>query len=160
MLRLASAMLCAFVLHAASALVETRAEGRFTVEERGQAMVMDFRPDSIRGWKISQARLYLFIVSGPAPSKLSVSTVTANWTEDNPAQVRNATFGKGSSQEAQCTVKQLPQGWIEVELPPNFLEAMAAEKSFGIAWLTGASRINGRAPVLRQPYILVQGDPR
>lgn len=142
------------VLQGASALVETRAEGRFTVETRGDAMVMDFRPDSIRGWKIAEARLYLFVVSGSVPPKLAVSTVTTEWSEDAPAEAAKGAFGKSSSREAQCVVKQLPQGWIEVQLPTDFVEAMAAGKSFGIAWLSGGARINGRAPVFRQPYIL------
>lgn len=159
MLRLAWWIGCAMVLQGASALVETRAEGRFNVEGRGEAMVMDFRPDSVRGWKIAQARLYLVVVSGDVPPKLAVSTVTVNWTEDNSAEAGGGTFGKGGSRDAECVVKQLPQGWIEVELPPAFVEAMAAGKSYGIAWLTGGARINGRAPVFRQPYILAEGAP-
>ncbi len=158
-LRLATLFGFALTLSAASALIESRAEGRFSVPERGEAMLIDFRPDSIRNWKISQARLYLFLTSGKAPEKLPLSTVTVNWTEENPTEAAKGAFGKLGSTEEHCPVKQLPQGWIEVQLPPTFLEALAAGKSFGLAWLTGPSRINGRSPVFRQPYILAEGAP-
>jgi hypothetical protein len=158
-LRIAIFLSFAWTLSAASALLESRAEGRFPVPARGEAMLIDFRPDSIRNWKISQARLYLFLTAGKAPEKLPLSTVTVNWTEDNPAEAAKGAFGKGASAQAHCPVKQLPQGWIEVQLPPAFLEALAAGKSFGFAWLTGPARINGRSPVFRQPYILAEGAP-
>ncbi|MBL8173267.1 MAG: hypothetical protein JNK48_01270 [Bryobacterales bacterium] len=159
MLRLALLLSFALYLEAASALVESRAEGRFALDGQGETMLIDFRPDSIRGWKIAKARLYLYVVSGPAPAQLPVSTVTVNWSEDKPAGAAKGAFGKGGSSQVSCAVKPLPQGWIEVELPSAFLEAMAAGKSYGLAWRGGATRINGRAPAFRQPYILAEGDP-
>ena len=147
------------MLPASSALVESRAEGRFAEEDRGRAMLVDFRTDSIRNWRITKAKLYVFVVSGEIPAQLPVSTVTRNWTEDAPGSAVAGTFGRGESKESPCPAKPLPQGWLEVEIPPAFLEAMAAGKSYGLAWLPGAARINGRAPAFRQPYILVEGDP-
>ncbi len=64
MLPLVLLMSSVWSLEAASALVESRAEGRFAVEGRGEAMLVDFRTDSIRNWKITKARLYVFVLSG------------------------------------------------------------------------------------------------
>ena len=144
---------------AASALLESRAEGKISVEGRGEAMLMDFRPDSVRGWKISKARLYLYVVSGERLPRIPVSTITVRWTEESPHEAGGGVFGKGGSREANCPAKELPQGWIELELPGTFIEAMSAGRAFGLAWISGAMRINGRAPVFRQPYLLVEGDP-
>ncbi len=156
-LRLATLLLFSIGLQGASALLESRAEGRFTLDGRGEAMLVDFRPDSVRGWKISKARLYLFVISGAVPSKMPVSTVTVNWTEDAPADARKGVFGNSASRHNDCVLKPLQQGWVEVELPGDMIEAMAAGKSFGLAWLTATMRVNGRAPAFRQPYLLVEG---
>lgn len=156
-LRLATLLLFCFCLQGASALLESRAEGRFTLDGRGEVMLIDFRPDSVRGWKISKARLYLFVVSGAVLPKMPVSTVTVNWIEDAPANARKGVFGNGASRHTDCVVKPLQKGWVEVELPAEMIEAMAAGKSFGLAWLTGTMRVNGRAPAFRQPYLLVEG---
>lgn len=156
-LRLATSLLFCIGLQGASALLESRAEGRFTLDGRGEAMLVDFRPDSVRGWKISKARLYLFVVSGAVLPKMPVSTVAVNWTEDAPSNARNGVFGNGASRHTECLVKPLRQGWVEVELPGEMIEAMAAGRSFGLAWLSGTMRVNGRSPAFRQPYLLVEG---
>lgn len=157
MCRLAFGLTLAVGLFAATAMLESRDEGRVAVEGRGEAMVLDFRPDSARGWKITNAKLYLFVSSGPVLKKMPVSTVTVEWSGGDAGGVGKGVFGKGGSVEAECTVRELKQGWVEVDLPAELIEALAAGRSHGFAWLPGNMRVNGRTPVLRQPYILVEG---
>jgi len=144
--------------YAASALVETRAEAKLTLPQRGEILLFDFRPDSIQNWKVTSASLLLLLLSGEAPKTLNMSAIAAPWEEAKPHSVAAHLFTKGQTHE--CAVEALEQGWIRVKLPPSLMEAMANGKSYGLAIEQGPRKFNGRAPVLRQPYILVDGEPR
>jgi hypothetical protein len=144
---------------AQTALVESRAEGRFVLPGRGEIRMFDFRPDSIRGWKVRKASLYINLVSGPAPRRLNVSTVMTPWSEDSPDRAAKAVFGDPHARFASCEVEELPQRWLRVELPAWMVEALGARRSFGLAIEQGDRKLNGRGPAYLSPYIFVEAEP-
>jgi hypothetical protein len=144
--------------HAASALLETRAEAKLTLPQRGEIRLFDFRPDSVRNWKVTSASLLLFLLSGDVPKTLNISTIAAAWDEAKPEDAAHHMFGK--DQTHACAVQPLEQGWVRVTLPPALIELMANAKAYGLAIEQGPRKFNGRSPVLRQPYVLVDGEPR
>ena len=140
-------------MRAATAMVESRAESKLTLPAKGEILLIDFRTDSVRDWKISGATLQLFIVSGDAPKTMELSLISTSWKEPE-----KGLFAKERS--CHCAVTVLEQGWIRVTLPTAFVEALAAGKAYGLAIAQGTVKINGRAPVFRQPFILAEGEPR
>lgn len=144
---------------AASALIESRAEARLKPVNLPEILLIDFRPDSIRGWKVESAKLFLYLTQGTVPPSIRVSTIAARWTEADPQPAAGAIFGGKDSVSGECRVKDLEQGWMEVELPAAVREALGSGKSTGLAIEQKEIRINGRAPVFRQPYILTDGQP-
>lgn len=152
------ALIFASFLQCGTALLESRDEAKFTLPERGKILLFDFRPDSAASWKIAKGVLYLFLESGAVPQKLNISTVTAEWTQKDFSKASNAVFGKAGSKHQACVVTELKEGWMQVDLPVEFLQAHVMGKSFGFAIEQGPRKINGRRPVFKQPYIFVDGE--
>jgi hypothetical protein len=112
----------------------------------------------VNGWKVGSASLLLFLISGDVPKTLNISPIGAQWEEAKPQEIAKHIFGKGETHS--CAVESMQQGWVRVTIPPSLIEAMAGGKAYGIAIEQGARQFNGRAPVFRQPYLLVDGEPR
>src|SRR5258708_3995520 len=75
-MRLAAAMLLtAFGAQGASALLESRAEGR--IAGKVPVALFDFRPDSAEGWKITKATLFLHVAKGTVGDLLRVAPIVA-----------------------------------------------------------------------------------
>lgn len=144
---------------AASALLESRAQGSLALKDRGQIRLFDFRPDSATGWKIRKATLFLHLESGEPPRQIAVSSIAVKWTEDAPQQALEGIFGKAASRHGSFRVTPIEKGWLSVELEPWLIEWLAAGKSFGLALEQGPRRFHGRGPAYYAPYLLVEGDP-
>ncbi len=145
---------------AQTALLESRAEGRLVLAERGEIRLFDFRPDSIRGWKVRAASLYVHLTSGPVPERLPVSTIMTPWSEDAPERAAKGMFRNPQARFANCRVEPLPQGWLRVELEPWMADALGARRSFGLAIEQGNRKLNGRGPAYLSPYIFVEAELR
>ncbi len=151
-----SLLLFAFALHAATAIVESRGEARIQVPDHGEMLLMDFRTASIETWKVKKATLALHLREGSPPKTVLLSTIPSRWTEEDPSPAAKGLF----VQSRRFPTRDMGEGWIGVEVAPEFVEAMAGGKSFGLAVEQDGFKLHGRGPAYYSFQFLVEGEPR
>lgn len=154
--RLFAALSLGGSLAAETAIVEARADARLHLEGRTEILLLDFRTASIATWEIRKATLLLHVQEGEPPKMLLISLVPARWTEDAPERAAAGLF----RHSGRFQVRVLEQGWIQVELSPSFVAALAREQSFGLAVEQKNFRLHGRKPPQFAFVLLVEGGPQ
>ena len=149
-------LLFAITLHAATAIVESRGEARIQVPNHREVLLMDFRTASIEAWKVKKATLALHVKEGSQPKTILLSTIPSRWTEEDPSPAAKGLF----QQSKRFPTKEMGEGWIGVEVAPEFVEAMAAGKSYGLAVEQEGFKLHGRGPAYFSFQFLVEGEPR
>lgn len=149
-------VLCAIALHAARALVESRGEARISVPGHGEVLLMDFRTASIDRWKVTKATLALHVKEGAIPRTVLLSSIPTHWTEEDPEPARKRLFQASKPLPA----KDMGQGWIYVDVPSEYVEALAAGSSFGLAVEQKGFQLHGRGPAYYSFQLLVEGEAR
>jgi len=114
---------------------------------------MDFRTASIEKWRVTKATLMLHIEEGATPRMIHVSTIPSRWKEDDPQKAASGLF----KESRRFLVTEQAQGWISIELTPAYVEALAAQKSHGLAVEEEGVRFHGRKPPQFSFSMLVDG---
>ncbi|HET6204521.1 MAG TPA: hypothetical protein VFI25_17150 [Planctomycetota bacterium] len=179
----ADASIC---VHPSERSFNTGAATRIRLKGNEHLLVLDFDASSLAGLRVADARLFLH-PAGPVKLKtLGVSTVSSRWKEgDGNGREREGavtflvsgdgpwpggdflavSFGRGGSAWEAADLREEAEGWISTPVPPAFVEAMAAGRSFGLAVSDekGQTRWNNdffsREEPGAGPYLLVRTEP-
>jgi hypothetical protein len=159
---------------------------------KGIEMLMLARFDTapVGGWKVERARLFLHAAGEHRLKTLGLSTIAVDWTEGEEAgrtaksgatfdwadagrrrwggrqsDFTDASFTRAGTQAVYTDLHRRAESWLEIDVPPAFVEAMARGTSFGIAISDekGQTRWNNAVDAREQagfaPYLEVTGDP-
>jgi hypothetical protein len=123
-----------------------------------KVILLDFNTAAIRGWKLQSALLLVHLRSGRAPTRVNVAIHTDDW--DEQAVTSKLAPPKRALPSEAFFAKD---GWLEVKLPPQFVEALAAGRGRGLI-VAGYGRAPGCVFDSREskrfaPYLLVEGRP-
>jgi hypothetical protein len=158
-------------LRAETAVLECTADAWLVAQSQGQlnglgrelvlngtkkVVLLNFRTSHIAGWKLQGATLMLHQHAGRAPSRLDIAIITDQWLET--ASAWHLTTPK---RVLSFAVTALPEGWLEVKLAPQFIEALAAGHGSGIVVSErgrASERVFGSRETLKfAPYVVVDG---
>jgi hypothetical protein len=121
-----------------------------------KVLLLNFRTSHIEGWKLQGATLMLHQHAGRPPSRLDIAILNDQWLETAPTW--HFTQPK---RMLSFTVTALQEGWLEVKLAPQFIEALAAGHGSGIVVSERGpanERVFGSRETLKfAPYVVVDG---
>lgn len=164
---------CAPLLRAETAVLECSGDAWLVAQAQGAAplnglgrelvlfgtkkvLLLNFRTSHIVGWKLQGAILLLHQDAGRPPSRLDIAILNDQWRETAPAWRLSP-----PKRMLSFPVTALPEGWVEVKLAPQFIEALAAGHGFGIVISErgkASERIFGARETLKfAPYVVVDG---
>jgi len=153
-------------------------------------LTMKFDLSTVRGWRIHRARLYLHSVREHRLRTIGLSTIASDWNEGKgvdattkggscftyavypnqhwageQSDFTDVSFGVGNTLYAFVDLQQLPDGWLEIDVPPKLVSAMKCKASFGLAVSDekGQTRwnndVHSREKSQFAPYFVVEGEP-
>lgn len=154
-------------------------------------MLMKFDLSAIEGWRLTRARLRLHLARPDHMLwRVGLSTITADWAEgqgrsekvaggctflravapDTPwagpdSDFTDVAFGNGGSFMRYATPRDLPDGWLEIDVDPILVAAMLQGGSFGLCLSDEKGQtlfnndVHSREQSQYQPYLLVEGEP-
>ncbi|MBM4086901.1 MAG: hypothetical protein FJ272_19100, partial [Planctomycetes bacterium] len=145
---------------AAEKEVDHNAGAKSVLRMKGIQHILVFKFDlaPIRGWRVQRTRLYLHAVREHRLRTIGLSTIASDWQEgagaDKPtdggscfthavyrsqrwageqSDFTDVTFGAGHTLYAFVDLKALPDGWLEIDVPPKLVAAMLSGASYGLA---------------------------
>ena len=149
--------------------------------------LVDFDTTAVRGRKVAKASLFLHVAGEHRLKTIGLSTVAVAWREGEGAEktgasfdwaeagsrrwggrqsdVTDVTFGRQGTLHQYSNLLPREGGWLEVEVPPRFVEALASGASHGLAVTDekGQTRWNNDVDAREQsgfgPYLLVTTAP-
>ena len=165
LLRLSFLGLFCCLTYGATAVVECVADAAIGTANSGNApqlpltgVVMRFRFEAIRNWKVSKAQLHVHMAVGKPPSDLDVAFADLAWQENQTVKVdlKKVRFLRHKA-EGQ------PEGWIRLELEPSLVEMLASGKATTVVIRdrTSAAKsrlMNARESNFAAAYLLVEGE--
>lgn len=161
---------------------------RIRLKGKEMWMLATFDTAPIAGWRVRAARLRLH-AAGPHKLKtIGISTVAVPWAEGTGNGVRadggatflesdagrrawggaqsdftDAAWTAAGTRVAYSDLREIGDGWIEVDVPPAFVHALADGQTYGFAITDekGQTRANNDVHSREQsgfePYLLVEG---
>lgn len=145
-------------------MVECVADSAFTVDS-GNAkqlpltgVLMRFRFEAIRNWKVAKAQLHLHLAKGTLPPNLEIALSPAAWKENQPVKLDMKKL-----QFLRHKTEGLPEGWFQVEVEPSLVEILASGKATTLVLRdhtsAGATRfIDARENAFAAAYLVVDGE--
>jgi len=155
---------CCF-LQGATAVVECIADAGFAKGSGKEkqlpltGVVMRFRVEAIRGWKVSRAQLHLHTSAGSVPANVEIAVANVLWQEEDVTQIPEKKL-----QFLKKKTESLPEGWWKLDIEPSLIEMLASGRATVLVirdrTSAGASRsIDSREKNFSAGYLLVDGSP-
>jgi hypothetical protein len=119
-------------------------------------ILLGFRTTGIAGWQIQSASLMLHVRSGRPPAKVEMAIRIDEWSE-------SATTVRFSppKQAVPFNVVEGKDGWIEIRVAPQFVEAIVDGRARGLVLAgRGAKQdctISSRESNGLAPHLIVEG---
>ncbi len=153
-------------------------------------MLVKFDLAPIRGWRIDRARLYLHLARPQhCLWRVGISTITSDWKEGTGhggekavngcsfyravapdvfwagpgSDFTDVAFGLGGSFMSYAKPRELPGGWLEIEVAPRIVAAMLYGGSYGLCISDEKGQtlfnndVHSREQSRFQPYMIVDG---